>query len=63
MEVNQKSLQMLFELIDKPRKSVEVIPTTGYKWGLIRPEHLLRTDVSESQLDNLIPLHDCVQIN
>lgn len=62
LEVNHKVHQMLFELIHKPRKGVEVIQTNSYKWGLVRPDHVFRVDVPQSQLEDLIPLHDYIKI-
>lgn len=62
-EVSQKTIGFLFELITKPRKDIEAIATsTSYKWNLVKPEHVLQSDVAESQLDTLIPLHDCIKI-
>lgn len=61
-EVSQKALKMLFELTGKTRPNVEVVPSSSYKWNLVRPEHVLRSDVPESQLDTLIPLHDCIKL-
>lgn len=61
-EVSQKTIGFLFELITKPRQDVEVIASTSYKWNLVKPEHVLQSDVAESQLDTLIPLHDCIKL-
>lgn len=62
-EVSQKTLGFLFELITKSRGDVKFEPSTSYKWNLIKPENLLQSDVAESQLDTLIPLHDCIKLN
>ncbi len=61
-EVNQKTLGFLFDLILKPRKDVDFVPSTSYKWNLIKPEHILQSDCPESQMETLIPLHDCVKM-
>lgn len=61
-EVSHKTLNSLFELITKQRKDIEVINTCSYKWNLIRPEHIIFSDVPDSQLDTLVPLHDCVKL-
>ncbi|XP_046649298.1 probable ATP-dependent RNA helicase spindle-E [Daphnia pulicaria] len=62
-EVSQKTLGYLFELITKSRGDVEFLPSTSYKWNLIKTEHLLQSDVAERRLHTLIPLHDCIKLN
>lgn len=61
-EVSKKALDMLFTLINKNRKEIEVVTCTSFKWNLIKPEHVLQSDLSENQLDQLITLHDCIKL-
>lgn len=62
-EVSHKTLKMLFQLINKQRPAVDtVVQSNTYKWHQVKPEHVLQSDVSESQLDCLIPLHDCIKL-
>ena len=62
-EVSQKTLGFLFELITKPRKDAEFVPSTSYKWNLVKSEHVEQLDDEESQLDTLIPLHNCIKLS
>ena len=63
-EMSQKTLDVLFQLITKPRKDASDVPmTNSYKWNQIKPQNIIRSDAPDSQLDTLMPLHDFVKLN
>ena len=66
LEVSQKTLKMLFDLITKHRDDVDDIvclPPSQSKWNMIPPYQVLESDSSENQIDQLIALHDGIKLN
>ena len=66
LEVSQKTLKMLFDLITKHRDDVDDIvclPPSQSKWNMIPPDQVLESDSSENQIDQLIALHDGIKLN
>lgn len=61
-EISSNVLSLIFELINSQRKDVDVIPSYRHKWNQVKPEHILKGDLSENQRLNVIPLHDCVKL-
>ena len=49
-------------MLGRSRNDCEVIPSTHYKWNMIRPEHVLHADTPESEKESLIPMLSCVQL-